>query len=174
MICLNVIFVLQLTSYKYVNIDWDVLNELPEDIKAEIIREHKLHKPTSKNNSDITTNTNNANASVRNANENKSKASTSKVEHAQNLCLGKQETKQKTGFHMLNQEDFKVALIKWLNSKKGPQETDIKILGEYFRELAINKEINKLIVSIKFLFRYALIVTKLFCKITRFFFFKET
>lgn len=46
--------------------------------------------------------------------------------------------------------------MKWLNFKKGPKESDIKMLGEYFRELTIQREIDKLHIIVKFLFRYVL------------------
>lgn len=133
-------------SYKYNEIDLCVLNELPADIRREILSECHI------------------------VNDEKTTTIDKKIGILHNFtftrlfCLlfiikdcdikkNANDIKQKKGFHTLTFEELKVALIKWINFKKGPKDTDIKMLGSYSRQLAIDREIEKLHVMIKFLFR---------------------
>lgn len=71
-------------------------------------------------------------------------------------CKELEETKKpklKTGFNALRYEELKVAILKWMNLGNNPKETDTKMLGEYLRQLATDREIDKLHTIVKFMYR---------------------
>lgn len=122
----------------------NVLNELPEELRLEIIREHQLYEVTeaqSKTEKGITPKSGSSSSSE----------VSSKGLHKKDLPLKHKEPK--LGFHMLTYDEIKAAVIKWLNFGKAPKDTDIKMFGNYLRQLAIDREIDKLHRITKFLFR---------------------
>lgn len=101
-----------------------VLKALPQDLRQEIIKEYKLE--------DI------INAKKK---ENKAKP----VE---------KPPESKSLFSSFNYEQLKHAIKTWIHSESKPGNYDVRLLGEHFRELAINRKIGILNNLLKFLHRY--------------------
>lgn len=63
---------------------------------------------------------------------------------------------KKSIFSCLSYEQMKQALKVWLQSEQKPGDFDVQMLGEYFRELAVDRKIGVLRDSLNFLHRYVL------------------
>lgn len=103
-------------------IDLDVLNQLPDDLRLDIIKEYNL-----------------------NLGENK---------------IPKTESK-KSPFTGMQWHQLKPVLYDWLRCGKSPADVDIAMLGDFLKQLAINRQIEMLGIVFNFLRRN---VDKLDCQ----------
>lgn len=106
-----------------------MVNELPEDIKNEIIETYKLDSRAS---------------TPRNFDECSTTSS----------CCTELKVENKSTFHRLTPEQVKDALRSWVSSEKEPKSFDISMLAQFFKELALNREIERLDPMFRFLHRY--------------------
>lgn len=130
------------------DIDLAVLNELPEDIKKEIMETYKLDSRAS---------------TPRSFDENSTSTNTEKIKNV-NLTVSSScsigssvyneaPPESKSAFHRLNSDQVKEALRTWLSSENEPKQFDISMLADYFKELALNRKIEFLQVIFNFLHR---------------------
>ncbi|KAK9892482.1 hypothetical protein WA026_020472 [Henosepilachna vigintioctopunctata] len=109
------------------NIDMDILHELPEELQNEIRIEYKQQ---------IQLNGKNKKSLIKN-----------KITEAK-------ETQQKRSiFEGLNWKDLKAVLKAWMNSEAKPKKVDVEIISGYFRQLAINRKIEFLKMTLNFVHR---------------------
>lgn len=52
-------------------------------------------------------------------------------------------------------EELKKALREWMETHKEPKEIDVNLLGEYFKQLAIDRKIEDLKKLLSLFYRYA-------------------
>ncbi|CAH1107539.1 unnamed protein product [Psylliodes chrysocephalus] len=120
-------------------IDMDVLNELPEDIRKEIMREYNLQeavKPEGKK---------------RKSQKQKcGKQSNQKIDSEKYLDV---DTIQKYPFKNLTWDQIKPIIKKWMESDENPYEFDIEMIAEHFKQLAIDRKIEVLPKMFSYLHR---------------------
>ncbi|XP_025834219.1 DNA repair protein REV1 [Agrilus planipennis] len=135
------------------NIDVEVLKELPEDIRNEILNEYKISMEEFQQKVNIiVSKANNTDISNTVITDDKVKPSTSsttkKEENVQSSI-----TKKKLSFADLEWDELKNLIESWIHSETKPLNCDITRLGEYLKDLAINRKIETLHVLVKFLHR---------------------
>lgn len=107
-------------------IDVNVLNALPQDVREEIIKEYKLEYVPPNTSSSVCTDTEKS----------------------------EEKPQTKSIFSRLNYEELKQAIKVWLRSETKPRDFDVEMLGEYFRQLATERKIVVLRNALNFLHRY--------------------
>lgn len=108
------------------DIDLAVLNELPEDIKKEIINTYKLD----------------------------SRASTPRsFDERSTTTISEPKIEIKSVFHQFSSEQVKEAVRSWLSSDNEPRQFDIFMLADFLKELALNRNIECLHPLVNFLHR---------------------
>ncbi|EFA04888.1 DNA repair protein REV1-like Protein [Tribolium castaneum] len=105
---------------KKAEVDLNVLQELPPEIRAEIIKEYNLETPAPK----------------------------PPLESPETAPPAK-----KSPFSGLNWPQLKPILYKWLQSEQKPDNYDVVLLGEHFRQSAITRDIDWLPTAMNFLYR---------------------
>ncbi|XP_057670736.1 DNA repair protein REV1 [Diorhabda carinulata] len=121
-------------------IDINVLNELPEGLRDEIIKEYKLNikvkdKPQTK--PDIKSN------------------QLVQTEDTENVTTknNKSENVQTSPFSNLTWDQIKPIIKKWTESEESPSDTDIEMIAIHFKLLAVNRQIEILMSVFNFLYR---------------------
>jgi hypothetical protein len=117
--------VLQLQIRKE-DVDLEVLKELPQEIRDEVIKEYNLE------------------------------ATVAAVAKPAPPPLKKETAAppaKKSPFSGLQWCQLKPVLYKWMSSEPKPSEVDVNMLGEHFRQLAVDRNIEMLKVAMNFLHR---------------------
>lgn len=127
------------------NIDLEVLNELPEDLRIEIMNEYNLNQGTI----------------ISQIKSQKKGEHDFQAPQVQIVKKYSKNMKNKSLFEGLSWEELKEALKTWLASEAEPLEFDINLISAYFRQLAITREIEYLKVIFSFLHRN---LAKMNCK----------
>lgn len=142
-------------------IDMDVLMELPEDIRAEILNQYKEHEKTlehvSPQKSSIVENEEDDSQDViiidkpSDCPKNNDNRESIKAEERKSL-EDKRESRQPSPENILMRPDWRQQLIAWIEHDK-PNVNDIEILVESAFEMIGFERINELFVKLKCLFR---------------------
>ncbi|RZC35538.1 DNA repair protein REV1 [Asbolus verrucosus] len=113
-------------QHKQVEIDFEVLKELPQDIRDEVIREYNLDVDLAK---------------------------PKPQPAAEDKILVPTETKKRSHFEGLQWCQLRPILYAWMKSEKEPANVDVEMLGEHFKQLALDRQIDMLKIAFNFLHR---------------------
>lgn len=117
------------------DIDLNVLNELPEDLRKEIIKDYQLEEKIF------------ANIKKESPNDDLNK---SFIKEAVNE---KHNKRNKSPFKNLPWEQIKPIIEDWTNHETKPLNVDVMMLAEHFKELAIHRKIELLQKMFNYLHR---------------------
>lgn len=121
-------------------IDINILNELPEDLREEIIKEYKLK---------IKVNDTIHSESDRKGNQ------LVQTEAKENITTksNKSENVKTSPFSNLTWDEIKPIIKKWTESEESPYDMDIEMIATHFKLLAVNRQIEVLMSVFNFLYR---------------------
>ncbi|XP_072383055.1 DNA repair protein Rev1 [Diabrotica undecimpunctata] len=130
------------------NIDMQVFNQLPENLKQEIIREYNLEEQVTLSQENSLPNCQ-QNTLIQDAKPEipERKTKTSSQESVE------QESSKKSPFNNLSWDQIKPIIKKWTASEESPCDFDTEMLAEHFKQLAINRKIEVLMSVFNFLHR---------------------
>ncbi|KAJ8956255.1 hypothetical protein NQ318_014989 [Aromia moschata] len=125
-------------------IDLEVLNELPEELRREIIKEYGLESKVK----DVPS------SSCPKREDNKKNADVlEKINEAPPRNETGDGRAKRSPFSNLTWDQIKPVIKEWIRSSETPAELDVEMLAEHFKNLAIDREIEILKVVFNFLHR---------------------
>uniref|UniRef100_A0A6P7GAB9 DNA repair protein REV1 n=1 Tax=Diabrotica virgifera virgifera TaxID=50390 RepID=A0A6P7GAB9_DIAVI len=131
------------------NIDMQVFNQLPENLKQEIIREYHLEDQVTLSQENSFPNCQ-QNTPIQ---DTKPETPERKIKSSSQESVS-QESSKKSPFRNLSWDQIKPIIKKWTVSEASPCDFDTEMLAEHFKQLAINRKIEVLMSVFNFLHRF--------------------
>ncbi|XP_065169068.1 DNA repair protein Rev1 isoform X2 [Atheta coriaria] len=135
------------------SLDMSVLQELPEDIRLEIMKEYNLQLQNQVCDEFKSSQTPGTSATTISTAADNKKPDSEEITKKTRQTKAKAQNITATGFDSLSHEDFMNMFANWFQSHSKPLKVDVDMLGKYFKQMAMQRRIEKLYIYAKYLHR---------------------